>query len=112
PDLVPYLLSEATRAPELWNQRAYLTRVITLHSNGDRNFRDEGILPLADFVDSSGPDAIAMTVETDDKHEIHPAVYLKREGKVEERILPPHQLHDFETEEHRKVLQDVLKNYL
>ena len=33
-DLVGYLLREATRAPELWHQKAYLARVVTAAPDG------------------------------------------------------------------------------
>ena len=44
-DIVDYLLREATRAPELWHQKAYLARVITADADG--TLRDAGILPLS-----------------------------------------------------------------
>ena len=54
-------------APELWHQRAYLARVISLDpADGPR---DEGIVPLAAFVDGLGDDgtadALALTLEAD-----------------------------------------------
>ena len=40
-------------------------------------------MSLADFVDSDGPDGVAITVETDDTGDIHPAVYVRRHGRVD-----------------------------
>jgi thioredoxin reductase len=118
-DLVGYLLAEATRAPELWNQRSYLARVVGLGDNGvgdngvgDNGVTDEGILPLAHFVDSAGPDAAAVAVETDSAGDIHPAVYLKRSGRVEEHLLASHPLHSFETVDHQRQLEALLKPYI
>ncbi|MDQ4148480.1 MAG: NAD(P)-binding domain-containing protein [Actinomycetota bacterium] len=108
-DLVPYLLSEATEAPELWNQRSYLARVVSL---GEGGTFDQGILPLSDFVDSAGPDAVAVAVETDDTGDIHPAIYLRRSQVVEEHLLPSHPLHIFRTQEHERQLSDVLGSYV
>ncbi len=108
-DLVSHLLAEATRAPELWNQRSYLARVVSFDEGG---IIDEGILPLAWFVDSSGSDAVAVSVETDASGDIHPAVYLRRSGRVEEHLLSSEALHQFETEDHRRKLEDLLRPYL
>ena len=48
-------------APELWNQKSYLARAVSLdHGTG---IRDEGIVPLADFVDTEGPAAAAIAVD-------------------------------------------------
>jgi thioredoxin reductase len=103
PDL---LLTEATSAPELWNQRAYLSRALTFES-GD--VFDEGVVPLAHFVDSGGADGVAIAVETDADGDIHPVLYLRRRGDVEERLLPSSPLHDYRTAEHRAEVAALLK---
>lgn len=108
-DLVRYLLDEATRAPELWNQQSYLARQISF--DPAEGPLDRGIVPLAHFVDSAGEDALAITVETDDRGDIHPAVYLRRSGKVEEHLMPSQTLNDFEGPEHKRQLQSLLKPY-
>ncbi|MGH2764760.1 MAG: NAD(P)-binding domain-containing protein [Actinomycetota bacterium] len=108
--VVPLLLAEMTRGPELWHQQAYLSRVLTF--DPDRGIVDDGIQPLAHFVDVSGPDAVAITVETDDRNEIRPAVYCRRGGAVDEHVLDGNLLHDFETAEHRKQLAGLLEGYL
>jgi thioredoxin reductase len=105
-DLPGYLLDEATLAPELWNQRSYLARVVTL--SADDGVRDQGILPLADFVDSAGPNAVAIAVETDASGDIHPAVYLRAGGRVREQLLDSDPLHDFRTPANRQALGGIL----
>jgi len=110
PEVVPFLLAEMTHGPELWHQQAYLTRVVTF--DPARGIVDEGIQPLAHFVDASGPDAVAVTVETDDRNEIRPAVYSRRGSSVEEHRLEGNLLHDFETAEHRAQLSGLLEAYL
>jgi hypothetical protein len=106
--LVDFLLEEATMAPELWNQKSYLARAVSLdHGTG---IRDEGIVPLADFVDTEGPAAAAIAVETDDTGNIHPAVYVRAEGKpAVETLLQAHPLHDFRSPENKSQLKSVLK---
>ena len=108
--VVPYLLSEATRAPELLNQKAYLARVVSVDPG--RKITDEGILPLIHFVDESGPDAVAVSVETDEQGQHHPVAYVRREGRVAEHALPPNPLLDFQGDEHQKILSGVLSSLI
>jgi thioredoxin reductase len=109
-DVVSYLLNEATHAPELWNQQSYLARVLIV--DRARGITDEGIMPLQHFVDAGGSDAAAIAVETDGAGEIHPALYVRRNGTTEERILPPNPLNDFATSEHHAELTSALKALL
>jgi thioredoxin reductase len=108
--VVPLLLAEATRAPELWHQASYLCRVVSF--GPDRGIVDEGIQPLAHFVDSAGPDAVAVAVETDAENDTHPAVYVRREGRVDEHLLPSDPLNEYEGGEHRSQLAAVLHGWL
>jgi thioredoxin reductase len=106
--LVDFLLEEATMAPELWNQKSYLAHAVSL--DGAAGIRDEGIVPLADFVDTEGAAAVAIAVETDDTGNIHPAVYVRAEGKpAVETLLQAHPLHDFRSPENKAQLKSVLK---
>ncbi len=108
-DVVPFLLAEATRGPEVWNQQSYLARALSL---ADGTVRDMGIVPLARFVDDNRGDAVAVTVENDDHGDIHPAVYLCTSGRTEEHLLDGNPMHDFETDEHRAQLASALKGVL
>jgi thioredoxin reductase len=103
PDL---LLREATWSPELWNQRAYLSRALIFEAGG---VLDEGIVPLAHFVDSGGADGVAIAVETNAEGDIHPVVYLRKRGDVEEHLLPSSPLHDYRTAEYRAEIAALLK---
>ena len=105
-----YVLDEVTRAPELWNQQSYLARILRLDPAG--GFVDDGIHPLAPFVDEPGPDALAACVETDESGDIHPCIYVRRGGKVEEHLLDGHHMHDFTTGEHRAQLEGSVKGLL
>lgn len=105
--VIPFLLAEADRAPELWNQQSYLARVVSF--DPDAGIVDEGIQPLQHFVDTAGKDGVAIAVETDDTGDIHPAAYVRRDGGIEERLLPGDPLHRFDTEEHAAELSLALK---
>jgi thioredoxin reductase len=106
--LVDLLLTEATRAPELWNQKSYLARAFTLDAG--RGIRDEGIVPLAQFVDEEGGAAVAIAVETDDTGDIHPAVYVREAGRpAVETLLASNPLHDFRSIENRAQLSSLLR---
>jgi hypothetical protein len=99
-EVVPYLLEELAHAPELWTQKGYLARVVGVDEAD--GFRDEGIVPLADFVDREGGDACAVAVEYDADGTIIPVVYVRRGGRLVEHHLPRHPLHAFHTDEHRQ----------
>jgi thioredoxin reductase len=100
--LVPYLLEETARAPELWAQKSYLAREVSLETGVS------DIVPLAHFLDAAGPDAVAVTVESDAQGEIYPAVYVRRQGSVSEHLLPPDPLHDFRTPGYERELAALL----
>lgn len=104
--VVPYLLEEATSAPELWNQFSYLGRVVTF---GPQGIVDEGIQSLAHFVDAEGPDAVAVGIVSDDDRDLRAAVYIRRDQKVEEHILEGSEMLNFTTDEHRRELETLLK---
>ena len=104
--LVEHLAAEATSAPELWNQKGYLASVVLFGDDG--GWRDEGILPLAHFADAGGPDGIAVVVEGDPQGVIRPAIYVRRNGAVEEVLLDPHPLHDFASADHRHALTSLV----
>jgi hypothetical protein len=103
---MPFLLDEICRAPELWHQRAYLARVVSF--DPARGVADEGFVPLANFLDSGGSDAIAATIEANAEGAVYPVLYMRRGGRVEEHVLPGHPLHDFETAEHRRAMASLL----
>jgi thioredoxin reductase len=95
-DVPAFLLAELTRAPELWIQKGYLSRVVEFHDDGPR---DEGIVPLEVFVDGTGLDGIAASIEVAPKGTIFPVLYVRRGGHVEEHPLPTHPLHQYEGED-------------
>jgi len=105
-ETVRFLLNELSHGPELWHQRSYLARVV--HVDGDRGISDEGILPLSYFIDASGPDAVAVALESNGQGDPYPAVYLRKNGVVSERLLAPHPLLDFTGTQYQRELGGIL----
>jgi thioredoxin reductase len=99
-EVVPFLLGELARAPELWIQKGYLARVVET----DGVCRDGGIVPLADHVDRDGGDSVAVTIEYAADGAVTPVVYVRRAGRLAEHALPTDPLHRFDTTEHRQAL--------
>jgi thioredoxin reductase len=92
-DVVDLLVEELARGPELWHQRAYLARVVSIDERA--GVRDEDFVPLAAFLDTPGPDAIAVTLESDETGAIYPVLYVRRAGRTTEHDLEPDPLLDF-----------------
>jgi hypothetical protein len=65
-------------------------------------------MPLTHFLDSDGPDGVAMTVEADGAGSIFPVVYVRKAGRIEEHALASHPFHDFRSGEHRDQLASIL----
>ena len=106
--VVPYLVSELDTAPELAMQKGYLARVLTVADDG---VRDAGILPLEAFVDGHA-DGMAVTLEFDESEEIRPALYLRREGVLHERLLPPHPRRRYDSLVYRDALDELVRPLL
>ena len=108
--LVSTIVSELAMAPGLWHQRAYLARVISLDPAAGP--RDEGLVPLAAFVDGVGDDgtadALALTLEADGTGAIYPVLYLRRDGRVEERPIEPDPLLRFDTPAIRARVAEII----
>ena len=100
--VVPFLVGELRKSPELWAQKGYLARVVVL--DGDEGPADAGVQPLVHFVDEAGPDAVAVTVEVDADGAIFPAVYLRRAGRLSETRIDPHVQNEFDGDVYRKEL--------
>jgi hypothetical protein len=105
-DVLPFCLDELEGSPELWHQRAYLASVVTV--SAEDGIRHDGIVPLSTFLDEGGPDGVALTIEADGSGAIYPALYLRRDGAIEEQLLPPNPLLDVRTSEHREQVASIL----
>ena len=109
-EVVSFLLAEASRGPELWHQRSYLARILSV--DPEAGMVDDGIQPLAHFVDTAGNDAVAVSLEANGKDDPYPVFYVRARGAVSEHILPPHPLLDFEGPDYRRQLADLLGDML
>jgi thioredoxin reductase len=106
-DVVTLLLDELARGPEIWIQKGYLARVVSLHEA--EGVRDEGVLPLEHFVDGGGgTDAVAVAIEMDPGGTIYPAVYVRRGGQLTEHELDPHPVLAFGGDPYRRDLETLL----
>jgi thioredoxin reductase len=108
--LVPYLLEQVSRGPELWHQRAYLARVINF--DRDTGITNEGIVPLQSFLDAAGDDAVAATLESNGQGNPYPVVYIRKDGSVSEHAFAPDPLLDFTGPDYQAELRGVLEPVL
>ena len=106
-EVVPYLLDELNRAPELAMQKGYLARVLAA---GDEGVRDEGILPLEVFVDGER-DGVAATLEFDAEETIRPVVYVRSAGVLRESVLPPHPLRRYDDRSYVESVGSLLRPF-
>ena len=104
-DVVRFVLTELDEAPELAMQKGYLARILRVDPSG--GFSDEGILPLESFVDGDF-DGLAATLEFDADERIHPVVYVRVGGALNELVLPPHPLRRYSDAEYAEALADGL----
>ena len=105
-EVAPFVLDEIRFAPELWHQRAYLARVVAV--DAEAGVADEGFEPLAHFLDTGGPDGLAITIEANAEGGLYPVIYVRKGGRVDERVMPSHPIHDFGTPEHVRALGSIL----
>jgi thioredoxin reductase len=110
--LVDTLARDLAASPELWHQRAYLTHVYSV--DPAEGIHDEGIVPLAAFVDSTGDDgtadAMALTIEADGSGAIYPVVYTRRAGRLDEHVFEPDTLLRYDTPHVRGKLTDLVRH--
>jgi thioredoxin reductase len=92
-EAIEALAGELARAPELWIQKGYLSRVISVK---DGRARDDGIVPLEHFLDEWEENAIAGTIQIDASGQIQPVLYTRENGNLRETALDPHPLHAFD----------------
>jgi hypothetical protein len=108
--VVDFLVTELSQGPELWHQRSYLARVISV--DGSAGIVDEGIVPLAHYLDRWERDAVAVTLESNGQGNPYPAVYVRKAGQVTEHLLEPHPLLDFRGDDYLRQLQGIVEPLL
>jgi thioredoxin reductase len=104
-EVAPLLARELVKCGELWGQKAYLARVVELEPHRS----DRGVQPLAYFVEEAGPDAVAVTVETDAHGVTFPCAYVRRGGTLNVRHLDPHPLNEFDGEPYERELAKLVQ---
>ncbi len=105
--LVDLVATELTEAPELWHQRGYLARVVTV--DPALGPVDDGVQPLSHVLDAGGPDALAITLEADGSGAIYPVLYTRRRGAIKERTLDPDALLRYDGPDTRRAIADVVR---
>jgi thioredoxin reductase len=110
-DLVDWMAGALMSGPALFHQRAYLARVASLDASAGP--RDEGIVPLAAFVDGTGSDgtgdAVAVTLEADGTGAIYPVIYTRRGGRLDEVTLDPDPLLRYDSPAVRDRLAELVR---
>jgi thioredoxin reductase len=105
-DAVSFLLHELSTAPELWVQKGYLCRVAARAGAG---FVDDGVLPLAHFLDTTDGDAVAASVEVNERGAIVPMIYVRRRGEIIEHAFESHPLHNYEADTYRREITALVR---
>ncbi len=106
-DLVSTIAGELAEAPELWHQRAYLSRVFTIDPAAGPV--DDGVQPLTHFLDAGGPDAIAVTLEADGSGAIYPVLYTRMAGDIRERTIQPDPLLRYDSQDTRREVWAIVR---
>jgi thioredoxin reductase len=109
-ELVDFIATELTEAPELWHQRGYLARVVTL--DPALGPVDDGVQPLSHVLDAGGPDALAVTLEADGSGAIYPVLYTRRRGAVSERVLEADALLRYDGPDARRAIAAVVRTVI
>ena len=101
------IATELAEAPELWHQRAYLARVFTIDPAA--GLVDDGVQPLAHYLDAGGPDAVAVTLEADGTGAIYPVLYTRTGGEIREHMLERDPLLRYDGPETRAAIADIVR---
>jgi len=101
------LLTELADGPDVFHQRGYLARLLTVDADG--GFRDDGIQPLAHILDSSGADGIAATLEADGSGAIYPILFTRKGGAMAEHRIDPDPLARLDASDARRAIADAVR---
>jgi hypothetical protein len=104
--VVDFVATELTEAPELWHQRGYLARVVTVDPGS--GLVDAGVQPLTHVLDTEGPDSLAITLESDGSGALYPVLYTRIGGVTKEHVLDPDPLLRYDRPETRQAIASAL----
>jgi thioredoxin reductase len=112
-DLIDTVVGELSASPELWHQRAYLARIISLDPG--RGALNEGLMPLSAFVDGAADgglaDSVALTVEADGSGAIYPVLYARRAGVLTEHVIEADLLLRYDTPPVRRQVAEIVAGF-
>ncbi len=106
-DLVDFIATELTEAPELWHQKGYLARAVTI--DPELGLVDDGVQPLTHLLDEHGADGLALTLEADGTGAIYPVLYVQQDGRRTEVTLDADPLLRYDTELARAAIADAVR---
>jgi thioredoxin reductase len=104
---VSFVAGELAEAPDLFHQRGYLARVLSADPAG--GWRDDGVQPLAHVLDSSGPDLVAFTLDSDGSGAIYPILFARHGGTTTEHVVDPDPLGRYDTDATRRIIVEALR---
>jgi thioredoxin reductase len=105
-DVADRLLTELAEGSDIFHQRGYLARLLTVDPDG--GFRDEGIQPLSHILDAGGADGIAATLEADGTGAIYPILFTRKGGAMAEHRIDPDPMARLDASDARRAIADAL----
>jgi hypothetical protein len=66
------------------------------------------VLPLAHFLDATEGDAVAASIEVDERGAIVPMIYVRRKGEITEHSFESHPLHNYEADSYRREITPLV----
>ncbi len=106
-DVVDRLVTELAEGPDVFHQRGYLARLLTVDPDG--GFRDEGIEPLSHILDAGGADGIAATLEADGSGAIYPILFTRKGTSTTEHRIDPDPLARLDASDARRAIGDAVR---
>ena len=105
--VVDRLAVELAEGADVFHQRGYLARLLTVDPAG--GFRDEGIQPLAHILDAGGADGVAATLEADGTGAIYPILFTRKGGAIAEHRIDPDPLARLDVSDARRAIADAVR---
>lgn len=104
--LADFIASELTEAPELWHQKGYLARAVTVDPT--LGLVDDGVQPLTHLLDDHSADGVVFTLEADGTGAMYPVLYVQVAGRRTEVTVDPDPLLRYDTAAARAVIESAV----